>query len=207
MDARRRSHAAWASLAFGSLLLGSALIATAPRAWAGSIRPGDEPIESITVTTRTRASWYGTGFHGKAAANGRVFNQAARTAAHRTLPFGTRVEVTNLRNGRRLTVVVTDRGPYVPGRGIDVSAGVASSLGFRDRGVASVRMSVRVPRSHGLSLVGPSLTYTLWVPTRRASLATGPLLLAGSQGDTRMAPAHALARQEIATSEAQTIWQ
>ncbi len=207
MDARRRRRAVWASLMLCPLLLGSALVTTAPNAWAGSIRAGAEPVEAITVTTRTRASWYGTGFHGKAAASGRIFNQAARTAAHRTLPFGTKVEVTNLRNGRRLIVVVTDRGPYVPGRGIDVSAGVASSLGFRDRGVATVRMAIRVPKSRGLALVGPSSTYTLWVPPRRGSLTSRPVLLAGSPMNGRLEPTPALARQEIASSEGPTIWQ
>jgi hypothetical protein len=66
-------------------------------------------------------------------------------------------------------------------------------------------MSVRV-RVHAV-LVGPSSLYTLWVPPRRGSLASGPLLLTGSQGDTRVAPAPALARQEFETFEARTTWQ
>jgi len=207
MDARRRRRTAWVSLALGLILLGSAVIALAPRAWAGPIRPGEEPIEAITVTTRTRASWYGTGFHGKVTANGRVFNQTARTAAHRTLPFGTRVEVTNLRNGRKLTVVVNDRGPFVPGRGIDVSAGVASKLGFRHRGVATVRMAIRIPMSRGLALIGPSLQYTLWVPPRRGSLSASPVLLETSVRSDRIAPATSVAHRAMATSDQDLIWQ
>ncbi len=207
MDARRRHHAAWVSLALGSLLLGSALIAPARCAWADSIRPGEEQIEAITVTTRTRASWYGTGFHGKAAASGRLFNESARTAAHRTLPFGTKVEVTNLRNGRKMTVEVTDRGPYVAGRGIDVSAGVARTLGFVERGVAAVRMSVRVAKSRGLTLVGPTSMYTLWVPPRRGSLTAAPVVLTGGEESGRPATATMLAHREIAAFGDQTIWQ
>jgi len=64
------------------------------------------------------------------------------TAAHRTLPFGTRVLVTNLRNGRSATVTINDRGPFVHGRIIDVSAGAAEVLGMRRSGVARVRISM-----------------------------------------------------------------
>jgi hypothetical protein len=139
--------------------------------------------------------------------SGRIFNQAAKTAAHRTLPFGTKVEVTNLRNGRKLTVVVTDRGPFVRGRGIDVSAGAASTLGFHDRGVAAVRMAVRIPRSRGLALIGPYSRYTLWMPPGRGSLSTSPLLLATSAQDSRLAPSALVARQDIAMPEENLIWQ
>src|SRR5262245_15148323 len=67
------------------------------------------------------ASWYGAGFHGRRTASGEVFDQGRMTAAHKTLPFGTKLRVTNLRNGRSVLVTVTDRGPYVRNRQLDVS--------------------------------------------------------------------------------------
>lgn len=88
------------------------------------------------------ASWYGPGFHGNTTANGERFNQWEPTAAHRSLPFGTRVQVTNLDNGRRVTVRINDRGPYSGGRVIDLSRGSASQLGMLNSGTARVRLQV-----------------------------------------------------------------
>jgi len=85
-----------------------------------------------------RASWYGPGFAGRATANGERFDPAGLTAAHRDLPFGTPVRVTNLHNGRTVVVTINDRGPYVKGRLLDVSLGAARALGMLRRGVASV---------------------------------------------------------------------
>lgn len=73
------------------------------------------------------ASWYGPGFHGRRSANGEIYNQHALTAAHRSLPFGTRVKVTNTRTGRSVVVRINDRGPYAGGRIIDLSAAAAAS--------------------------------------------------------------------------------
>lgn len=89
------------------------------------------------------ASWYGPGFHGRKMANGQQFNQNnPMHLAHKTLPFGTVVEVINERNGRTLRAVVTDRGPYIRGRCVDVSEGGAKRLGFRNSGTAPVRVRV-----------------------------------------------------------------
>jgi rare lipoprotein A len=88
------------------------------------------------------ASWYGPGFHGNRSASGEVYNQNAMTAAHRTLPFGTNVIVTNLDNGRSVVVRINDRGPYVGGRVIDLSAAAARLLGIMDSGVAPVQLQV-----------------------------------------------------------------
>ena len=88
------------------------------------------------------ASWYGPGFHGRRTANGERFNQNALTAAHRTLPFGTRVRVTNLRNNRSVVVRINDRGPYSGGRIIDLSAAAAREIGMINSGVARVRIEV-----------------------------------------------------------------
>lgn len=88
------------------------------------------------------ASWYGPGFHGNYTANGEVYNQYAMTAAHKTLPFGTRVRVTNLYNGRSVIVRINDRGPFTPGRIIDLSKGAAQTIGVTSSGVAPVRMDI-----------------------------------------------------------------
>ena len=88
------------------------------------------------------ASWYGPGFHGRLTASGEVYNQNALTAAHPDLKFGTKVKVTNLRNGRSVVVRINDRGPYAGGRVIDLSAAAARSLGMIKSGVASVRVTV-----------------------------------------------------------------
>ncbi|HIK25866.1 MAG TPA: septal ring lytic transglycosylase RlpA family protein [Thermosynechococcus sp. M46_R2017_013] len=88
------------------------------------------------------ASWYGPGFHGARTANGERFNQDALTAAHRTLPFGTRVRVTNLQNGRSVVVRINDRGPFTGGREIDLSRGAAAAIGLIGAGVGPVRIDV-----------------------------------------------------------------
>jgi rare lipoprotein A len=92
------------------------------------------------------ASWYGPGFNGNASASGEIFNQNAMTAAHRSLPFGTQVQVTNLDNGRSVIVRINDRGPYVGDRVIDLSAGAARVLGVISTGIAPVRLEVLEPR-------------------------------------------------------------
>ncbi len=84
------------------------------------------------------ASWYGPGFNGKVAASGQVFDQNAMTAAHRTLPFGTKVEVTDQNTGKTVEVTINDRGPFHGKRIIDLSKGAAAALGFQNRGVTSV---------------------------------------------------------------------
>jgi rare lipoprotein A len=89
-----------------------------------------------------QASWYGRRFHGRTTASGAPFDMNAMTAAHRTLPFGTKVKVTNMANGRAVTVTINDRGPFVRGRVIDLSRGAAAKLDFLDAGVTKVRMEV-----------------------------------------------------------------
>jgi rare lipoprotein A len=93
------------------------------------------------------ASWYGEAFHGKDTANGETFDLNAITAAHRTLPLPTIVEVTNLDNGRSLQIRVNDRGPYARGRIIDLSRRSAQLLGFEPQGTAKVRVRILVPES------------------------------------------------------------
>ncbi|MBE9124925.1 MULTISPECIES: septal ring lytic transglycosylase RlpA family protein [unclassified Coleofasciculus] len=88
------------------------------------------------------ASWYGPGFHGNPSASGERYNQNALTAAHRNLPFGTNVRVTNLNNGRSVVVRINDRGPFIGGRVIDLSAAAARMLGMIQTGTAPVRLEV-----------------------------------------------------------------
>lgn len=86
------------------------------------------------------ASWYGIDFHGKKTATGEVYDMFSISAAHKTLPLGTKVRVTNLENGRELELVVNDRGPFVDGRIIDLSYASARLLGMADSGLARVRV-------------------------------------------------------------------
>lgn len=99
-------------------------------------RPGSRPYEVGT------ASWYGEDFDGKPTASGEPFNMYDLTAAHPTLPLGTFVKVTNLRNRRAVVVRINDRGPIVPGRIIDVSYGAAKVLKFHTKGVQRVRLDI-----------------------------------------------------------------
>ena len=95
-------------------------------------------------TIKGISSFYGLndGFHGKLTANGEVFDMNAMTAAHKTLPLGSLVRVTNLENDKSVIVRINDRGPYVQGRMLDCSYGVARDLGFVDKGTTSVRVDV-----------------------------------------------------------------
>lgn len=88
------------------------------------------------------ASWYGSYFHGKETASGEPFNMYDLTAAHPSLPLGTHVKVTNLRNGRSLVVRVNDRGPVVEGRIIDLSYAAARELDFKKQGIQRVRLDL-----------------------------------------------------------------
>jgi len=88
------------------------------------------------------ASYYGRGFAGRSTANGERFDPAQLTAAHRTLPFGTRVRVTNPRNGKSVVVRINDRGPYVRSREIDLSQGAAEQIGLVAAGHGTVQLEV-----------------------------------------------------------------
>ena len=87
-----------------------------------------------------KASFYGGKFHGRVTASGERFNQNGLTAAHRTLPFGTKVKVKNLHNGKEVTVKINDRGPSSKSRVIDLSKGAAKKLGMIQAGVVSVEL-------------------------------------------------------------------
>lgn len=88
------------------------------------------------------ASYYGSKFHGRRTASGRIYDMNEMTAAHRTLKFGTKVKVTNLKNRRSVVVTITDRGPFIKGRIIDLSRAAASKIGMLKSGVAKVKIEV-----------------------------------------------------------------
>jgi rare lipoprotein A len=101
------------------------------------------PPSSARPTVQTgRASWYGHPHHGRLTASGERFDMHALTAAHPTLPFGTRLRVVNLDNDREVDVRVNDRGPTVPGRIIDLSYAAARALGAVGPGIIPVRLTV-----------------------------------------------------------------
>lgn len=107
--------------------------------------PAPEALKAASPKTQggsglVRASWYGPHHHGRLMANGKPFDMFADTAAHRTLPLGTRLRVTNPDNGRSVEVAVTDRGPYVPGRTLDLSLGAARKLGVVEAGVSRLQV-------------------------------------------------------------------
>ena len=95
-----------------------------------------------THTLQGVASWYGYPHHGRLTASGRRFNMYELTAAHRTLPLGTRLRVTNLSNGRAVTVTITDRGPFVKRRVIDLSYAAAREIGMIGPGTAPVQLEI-----------------------------------------------------------------
>jgi rare lipoprotein A len=95
-----------------------------------------------THTLQGVASWYGVPHHGRLSASGRRFDMYELSAAHRTLPFGTRLRVTNLDNGRSVQVTVTDRGPFVKNRLIDLSYAAARAIGMVAAGVAPVQLEI-----------------------------------------------------------------
>jgi rare lipoprotein A len=102
-----------------------------------SVRPGKS-----LLTLEGIASYYAEDFHGKQTSNGEIYNMHDLTAAHRTLPFGTRIRVTNLANNLQVVVRVNDRGPYVEGRLIDLSLAGAQKLDMIKTGTAMVRLEV-----------------------------------------------------------------
>ena len=106
--------------------------------------------KSNTATTNPihteigEASWYGPGFHGKKTATGEIFDQTKMTAAHPSLPMGTKAEVTNLNNDKKIKVRINDRGPYIENRVIDVSRAAAKKLDMEKDGIAQVKIEAKL---------------------------------------------------------------
>ena len=124
------------------LMGGAEPLAKAPAAPQMTNVSVSDAYNSLNRIAGGMASWYGPGFHGRRTANGERFNQNALTAAHKSLPFGTKVKVTNLRNGQSVVVRINDRGPFIRGRVIDLSAGAAKAIGAHSSGVAQVSLDI-----------------------------------------------------------------
>ena len=142
------SSRAWWLLGLTGLVFVVALVVTRPATSTAPARPSEVQLG--------RASYYGPGFQGKRTANGEIFDQRQMVAAHRTLPLGSVVRVTNLDNGRQVELRVIDRGPYGKnyrnGTIIDVSKGAARRLDFLEDGLVKVRVEVLerpAPRQEG----------------------------------------------------------
>ena len=126
----------------------SSLRATLAKARGGKVKSGQTLSDSATAEVMRvepdtgKASYYGDAFHGKKTSSGEVYNMWAMTCAHRWLPFGTHVKVTNLRNGKEVVVRVTDRGPFHHGRLIDLSKGAAGKLDMIRSGTTDVKIEV-----------------------------------------------------------------
>lgn len=100
------------------------------------------PAMNTSSSAKGKASFYADKYQGKMTASGELFKQEAKTAAHRKLPFGTRVKVTNIKNGESVVVRVNDRGPFVKGRIIDLSRSAFRTIGNPADGVIDVEISV-----------------------------------------------------------------
>jgi rare lipoprotein A len=134
------------------MVLAAMALAVWPRGLGAGVSPqaarsaGRHPPAAQTVQSRIVcfgvASYYGAWHRGRITASGVPFDDRELTAAHRTLPLGTHVQVTNLKNGRSVIVKINDRGPYVRHRLIDVSAAAARVLGFTHRGITPVKVRV-----------------------------------------------------------------
>ncbi|MDP3748123.1 MAG: septal ring lytic transglycosylase RlpA family protein [Phenylobacterium sp.] len=145
------------------------------------------PKEEPTYDQRGVASWYGDEFHMKPTANGEVFDMNAVSAAHTTLPLPSMVEVTNLDNGKKMTVRVNDRGPFVGGRVIDLSREAARQLGFDRQGTANVRVRYAGPAELGPPDAG--LRHAAYTPTPApsSSLPAAPIAYTGLAAPTAVA--------------------
>jgi rare lipoprotein A len=104
--------------------------------------PPERPAQTAAHKASGKASFYADKYHGRKTASGERFDQQAMTAAHRTLPFGTKVKVTNIRNGKSVIVRINDRGPFVRGRIIDLSRAAFSRIGNPAFGVIRVKIEV-----------------------------------------------------------------
>ena len=114
-----------------------------------SVRPSSKSYKKKSHVSDSKkhalkgvASYYGPGFHGKKTANGELFNMNDLTAAHKTLPFNTKVKVTNLENKKSVIVRINDRGPFKKGRIIDLSLGAAKKIGLIQAGSAKVKLEI-----------------------------------------------------------------
>ncbi|NPA44773.1 MAG: septal ring lytic transglycosylase RlpA family protein [Chlorobi bacterium] len=107
-----------------------------------SVKKKSETSKKEVVYQKGEASWYGPGFNGKLTASGEIFNMNKLTAAHKKLPFGTKVKVVNIQNGKSVIVKINDRGPFVKGRIIDLSKKAAQQIDLIKPGHAPVKIII-----------------------------------------------------------------
>lgn len=153
-----------------------------------------EPRDDRDYSETGLASWYGPGFHALSTANGEVYDQDGLSAAHKTLPLPSYVEVENLDNGRRLTVRVNDRGPFVDGRILDLSRRAAQLLGVDGPGTARVMVRRVVPDGATLAALRPRApALAVFAPPPRAATAPAIAATAAVTAATLAVPARASA--------------
>lgn len=132
-------------------ITGLTLLPTKSAITNNSISAFENPIEEVTSISQNvnvkyynmgimKASWYGPRFHGRLTANGEIYDQMGYTAAHKSLPFGTLLKLTNIKTKISVVVRINDRGPYIPGRKIDLSKKVAMELGAFRHGVMKLKV-------------------------------------------------------------------
>ncbi|HEV8147234.1 MAG TPA: septal ring lytic transglycosylase RlpA family protein [Bryobacteraceae bacterium] len=145
-------HAGRTRFACAAIIVSSCIVSACGHKSARASIPGSIPAATVRAghTETGVASWYGNPYHGRRTASGEIFDMERLTAAHRTLPFQTEIEVTNLDNGKRVNVRITDRGPFTKGRILDLSRAAARAIDMIGPGTARVRLKVtRAPQPSG----------------------------------------------------------
>jgi len=162
----------------GCALVLMLFVAACGRHNAARLPAPPSPPARIGSTESGIASWYGVPYHGRRSASGEVFDMEMLTAAHRTLPFQTWVEVTNLSNGKQVDVRINDRGPFVRGRVIDLSMAAARQLDMVRAGTVQVRLKVIAPPANALDSPAGRAQYAVQAgafsdPARAEALRVG----------------------------------
>ena len=124
----------------------------------GSDRSAGGSSATVQPAHIGEASWYGPGFEGKKTASGEIFDDSKLTAAHKTIPLGSKAKVTNLTNGKTVEVKINDRGPFIDGRMVDLSRAAAKALGMIDRGTARVQIDLLPDINRERSENAPTMT-------------------------------------------------
>lgn len=160
----------------------AAIAATADTAPRSTAAPAPAPQPGVITGN---ASWYGPGFAGRHTANGEIFNPSELTAAHRTLPFNTRVRVTHVATGQSVVVRINDRGPFKDNRVIDLSRAAADAIGLTASGVGRIQMEIL--SGNGVVTGAASSDLTPYEVVARGRLL-GELLIVSSAADSGSGP-------------------
>lgn len=158
-----------------TLIILSLQVLAAASLLASPTRTERAPQYEVTTVSNGKASWYGGRWIGRKTANGEIYRNGDMTAAHKTLPFGTMVRVTDERSERSTVVRINNRGPFVKGRVLDLSEAAAEKLGMKSRGIARVKIEVLTVREAVEMPPAPVLPknwFTVLFASRSRSLAT-----------------------------------